>query len=91
MANFTQSAGVPEQLYSIISEFFGVTLEECNDEFLFCHWVAKSKDDVYKQLEEDGLEGKFLNSIVHEANEFLSAFRNSEEILESFPEDGMYW
>lgn len=62
-----------------------------NDEFLFCHWVAKSKDDVYKQLEEDGLEGKFLNSIVHEANEFLSAFRNSEEILESFPEDGMYW
>ena len=62
-----------------------------NDEFLFCHWVAKSKDDVYKQLEEDGLEGKFLNSIVHEANEFLSAFRNSEDILESFPEDGMYW
>ena len=62
-----------------------------NDEFLFCHWVAKSKDDVYKQLEKDGLEGKFLNSIVHEANEFLSAFRNSEEILESFPEDGMYW
>ena len=53
--------------------------------------MAKSKDDVYRQLEEDGLEVKFLNSIVHEANEFLSAFRNSEEILESFPEDGMYW
>ena len=62
-----------------------------NDEFLFCHWVVKSKDDVYKQLEEDSLEGKFLNSIVHEANEFLSAFRNSEEILESFPKDGIYW
>ena len=34
MANFTQSAGVPEQLYSIISEFFGVILEECNVEFI---------------------------------------------------------
>ena len=34
MANFTQSAGVPEQLYSVISESFGVILDECNVEFI---------------------------------------------------------
>ena len=62
-----------------------------NEEFLFCHWVAKSEQDVYRQLEENGVEGKILNSVVHEAHEFMSAYRNSDEILESYPEDGMYW
>ena len=62
-----------------------------NNELLFCHWVAKSEQDVYRQLEENGVEGKILNSVVHEAHEFMSAYRNSDRILESFPEDGMYW
>ena len=26
-----------------------------NDEFLFCHWVAQSEQDVYRQLEENGV------------------------------------
>ena len=62
-----------------------------NEEFFYCHWVAKSEQDVYRQLEENGVEGKILNSVVHEAHEFMSAYRNSDKILESFPEGGMYW
>ena len=62
-----------------------------NDEFLYCHWIAKNERDVYKQLEEANLEGKIVNSMVHEVHEFMSAYRNSDEIYENFPEDGMYW
>ena len=62
-----------------------------NDEFLYCHWIAKNERDVYKQLEEANLEGKIVNSMVHEVHEFMSAYRNSNEIYENFPEDGMYW
>ena len=32
-----------------------------NDEFFYCHWIAKSERDVYRQLEEAGLEGKIIN------------------------------
>ena len=62
-----------------------------NDEFLYCHWIAKNERDVYRQLEEANLEGKIVNSMVHEVHEFMSAYRNSDEIYENFPEDGMYW
>ena len=62
-----------------------------NDEFLYCHWIAKNERDVYRQLEEANLEGKIVNSMVHEVHEFMSAYRNSNEIYENFPEDGMYW
>ena len=62
-----------------------------NEEFFYCHWIAASEQDVYRQLEENGVEGKILNSVVHEAHEFMSAYRNSDKILESFPENGMYW
>ena len=31
-----------------------------NDEFLYCHWIAKNERDVYRQLEEANLEGKLL-------------------------------
>ena len=33
-----------------MQEFYG------NDEFFYCHWIAKSERDVYRQLEEFGLE-----------------------------------
>ena len=62
-----------------------------NDEFLYWHWIAKSEQDVYLQLDEWNIEGKILSSMVHEVNEFMSAYRNSDKVLESFPEDGMYW
>ena len=49
--------------------------------FFYCHWIAKNERDVYKQLEEANLEGKIVNSMVHEVHEFMSAYRNSNEIF----------
>ena len=62
-----------------------------NEEFFYCHWVAKSENDVHRQLEESNLEGKVVNSMVQEVHQFMSAYRNSDEILRQFPEKGMYW
>ena len=62
-----------------------------NEEFFYCHWVAKSEQDVYRQLEESNLEGKIVNSMVQEAHQFVSAYRNSKEILRQYPEDGDKW
>ena len=67
-----------------MQEFYG------NDEFFYCHWIAKSKRDVYRQLEEFGLEGKIINSMVQELHRFTSAYRNSDA-PRSYPEEGMYW
>ena len=61
-----------------------------NDEFFYFHWIAKSERDVYRQLEEFGLEGKILNSMVQELHRFTSAYRNSDA-PRSYPEEGMYW
>ena len=44
-----------------------------NDDFFYCHWVAESEDDVYKQLYAFELEGTVVNSRVSELNNFLSA------------------
>ena len=62
-----------------------------NEEFFYCHWVAKSEQDVYRQLDEFNLGDQLLNTMVHEVHEFLSAYRNSDETLRTYPEDGMYW
>ena len=62
-----------------------------NEEFFYCHWVAASEQDVYRQLEESNLEGKIVNSMVQEAHQFVSAYRNSKEILRQYPEDGDKW
>ena len=67
-----------------MQEFYG------NDEFFYCHWIAKSERDVYRQLEEIGLEGKIINSMVQELHRFTSAYRNSDA-PRSYPEEGMYW
>ena len=62
-----------------------------NEEFFYCHWIAKSERDVYRQLEEFGLEGKIVNSMVQEIHQFVSAYRNSDTIYREYPENGMYW
>ena len=62
-----------------------------NEEFFYCHWVAKSEQDVYRQLDEFNLGDQLLNTMVHEVHEFLSAYRNSDETLRTYPEDEMYW
>ena len=62
-----------------------------NDDFLYCHWIAASEQDVYRQLDEFSLGDQLLNTMVHEVHEFLSAYRNSDETLRTYPEDGMYW
>ena len=60
-----------------------------NDEFLFCHWVAKSEQDVHRQLEHEKLN-ELVNSMVEEVHEFLSVYRNTDQ-LRNYPENGMYW
>ena len=67
-----------------MQEFYG------NDEFFYCHRIAKSERDVYRQLEETGLEGKIINSMEQELHRFSSAYRNADA-PRSYPEDGMYW
>ena len=62
-----------------------------NEEFFYCHWIAKSERDVYKQLEEFNLEGVVVNSMIQEAHQFVSAYRNSNDILRQYPEDGDKW
>ena len=62
-----------------------------NEEFFYCHWIAKSEQDVYRQLEEFELEGTILQTMVHEVHQFMSAYRNSSEIIEQFPENGTTW
>ena len=62
-----------------------------NDNFFYCHWVAESEEDVYKQLDIFELEGKIVNSKVDEIHQFVSAYRNSDTILRSYPENGDKW
>jgi len=37
-----------------------------NDNFFYCHWIAESEADVYRQLEAFDLEGKVISSMVNE-------------------------
>ena len=62
-----------------------------NEEFFYCHWIAKSEWDVYLQLEEFNLEGVVVNSMIQEVHQFMSSYRNSKEILRQYPEDGDQW
>ena len=41
-----------------------------NDEFFYCHWVAESEEDVYRQLDAFELEGKVVNSLISEMHQF---------------------
>jgi len=62
-----------------------------NEDFLYCHWLAKSEQDVYRTLEETGMEGRLINSMAHEAHRYETAFRNSDKITPNFPENGYSW
>ena len=62
-----------------------------NDDFFYCHWVAESEEDVYRQLDAFELEGKVINSMVSEMFQFMSAYRDSNQILQQYPEDGDKW
>ena len=37
-----------------------------NDDFLYCHWIAESEEDVYRQLDAFNLEGKVVSLMVSE-------------------------
>ena len=41
-----------------------------NDDFLYCHWIAESEEDVYRQPEAFDLEGNVVSSM---ANEFFNS------------------
>ena len=62
-----------------------------NDDFFYCHWVAESEEDVYRQLDAFELEGKVVNSLISEMHQFVTAYRGSDKILRQYPEDGDKW
>ena len=62
-----------------------------NDDFLYCHWVAKSEEDVYKQLYDFELEEKVVNSRATEMHQFMSAYRASDEIMRQYPSESDKW
>ena len=62
-----------------------------NDDFLYCHWIAESEEDVYRQLNAFELEGKVVSSMVSEMFQFMSAYRDSKQILQQYPEEGDKW
>ena len=62
-----------------------------NDDFLYCHWVAESEEDVYKQLHAFELEEKAVNSKATEMQQFMSAYRASDEIMRQYPSESDKW
>ena len=62
-----------------------------NDDFLYCHWVAESEEDVYKQLHAFELEEKVVNSRATEMQQFMSAYRASDEIMRQYPSESGKW
>ena len=62
-----------------------------NDDFFYCHWVAESEEDVYRQLDAFEVEGKVVNSLISEMHQFVTAYRGSDKILRQYPEVGDKW
>ena len=62
-----------------------------NDDFLYCHWMANSEDDVYRQLDIWELEGKIVISKVNEIHQFVTAYRDSETIIREYPANDGRW
>ena len=62
-----------------------------NDDFFYCHWIAESEEDVYRQLDAFDLEGKVVSSLISEMFQFVSAYRGSEEIMRQYPEADGKW
>ena len=59
--------------------------------FFYCHWVAESEEDVYRQLDAFELVGKVVNSLISEMYQFVTAYRASDEIMRHYPEVGDKW
>ena len=62
-----------------------------NDDFLYCHWIANSEDDVYRQLDEWELEGKIVISKVNEIHQFVTAYRGSDTVIREYPAHDGKW
>ena len=62
-----------------------------NDDFFYCHWVAESEEDVYKQLHAFELEEKVVNSRATEMQQLMSAYRASDEIMRQYPSESDKW
>ena len=62
-----------------------------NDDFFYCHWVAESEEDVYKQLHAFESEEKVVNSRATEMQQFMSAYRASDEIMRQYPSESDKW
>ena len=62
-----------------------------NDDFLYCHWVAESEEDVHKQLHVLELEEKTVNDRASEMYQFMSAYRASDEIIRQYPMKSDKW
>ena len=62
-----------------------------NDDFLYCHWMANSEDDVYRQLDKWELEGKIVISKVNEIHQFVTAYRASKAVIRDYPANDGKW
>ena len=62
-----------------------------NNDFLYFQWIAESEEDVYRQLNAFELEGKVVSSMVSEMFQFMSAYRDSNQILQQYPEEVDKW
>ena len=62
-----------------------------NDDFLYCHWMANSEDDVYRQLDDWELEGKIVISKVNEIHQFVTAYRGSDTVIREYPANDGQW
>ena len=62
-----------------------------NDDFLYCHWMANSEDDVYRQLDDWELEGKIVISKVNEIHQFVTAYRGSDTVIREYPAHDGKW
>ena len=62
-----------------------------NDDFLYCHWMANSEDDVYRQLDNWELEGKIVISKVNEIHQFVTAYRGSDTVIREYPVHDGKW
>ena len=62
-----------------------------NDDFLYCHWMENSEDDVYRQLDDWELEGKIVISKVNEIHQFGTAYRGSDTVIREYPAHDGKW
>ena len=50
------------------------------DEFLFCHWIAESEQDIHDYLDENG-SGALIYTVCYTLIRFVSFFKQTGEPL----------